>query len=71
MAYSPCAISLVLEGAIENFDSIIMMSPDYYHEQGIDLRTESKIVKIDTEENFVLDEGGKRYCPNLYIIRIH
>jgi NADH oxidase (H2O2-forming) len=47
IAYSPCAIPLVLGGCIESFDEIIMHDAKYYHDKNIQLHLSTEVTSVD------------------------
>ena len=53
VAYSQCAIPYVIGGEIESFDEIVMHTPEYYGEHGIDIITESEAFEVDSSGKFV------------------
>lgn len=48
IAYSPCAIPLVLGGCIESFDDIIMHDADYYHDRDIQVHLSTTVTGVDS-----------------------
>jgi NADH oxidase (H2O2-forming) len=58
VAYSQCAIPYVIGGEIESFDEIVMHTPEYYGEHGINIITDSEVYEIVSSAKFV------RYRPN-------
>lgn len=59
IAYSPCGIPYVFGREIEKFDGLFLQSKDFYHEMGIDLRTETVVEHIDIERRVVHTTGGE------------
>ncbi len=53
VAYSPCAIPYVIGGEIASFDEIVMHTPEYYNEHGINIITESEAIEVLSSENIV------------------
>ncbi|MDY6958007.1 MAG: FAD-dependent oxidoreductase, partial [Halobacteriota archaeon] len=76
-SYSPCAIPFVLEGVIKSFDDMVMHTPEYYKkERNIDVRLNTKVTSIDTDnkkvfigseeieyEDLVIATGGVCFTP--------
>ncbi len=58
VAYSQCAIPYVIGGDIESFDEIVMHTPDYYGEHGINIITGSEVYEVVSSAKFL------RYRPN-------
>ena len=48
IAYSPCAIPLVLGGCIESFDDIIMHDVAYYSKKNIQVHLSTRVVDVDS-----------------------
>ena len=48
IAYSPCAIPLVLGGCIESFDDIIMHDADYYRDRDIQVHLSTTVTGVDS-----------------------
>jgi len=78
IAYSPCAVIYVIEGKIQDFDSIIMHDPRFYEERrNILVHTKTKVIGVDTDRKsvkladgatrtydaMVLATGGKMWVP--------
>ena len=64
IAYSPCAIPYVIEGAIKSFDDIIMHTPeDYKRERNIDILTETTVIDVDSKNNKIkcIDKDGNEF----------
>lgn len=57
VAYSQCAIPYVIGGEIESFNEIIMHTPEFYRNLGINIITQSEVCEIVSSENIV------RYSP--------
>jgi len=57
VAYSQCAIPYVIGGEIGSFEEIVMHTPEYYGDRGINIITDSEVVQILSKENLV------RYQP--------
>ena len=53
VAYSQCAIPYVIGGEIESFDEIVMHTPEYYGEQGINIITDSEVFEVVSSGKFV------------------
>ncbi|MGB9201940.1 FAD-dependent oxidoreductase [Methanobacterium sp.] len=53
VAYSQCAIPYVIGGEIESFDEIVMHTPEYYGEHGINIITDSEVFEVVSSEKFV------------------
>jgi NADH oxidase (H2O2-forming) len=53
VAYSQCAIPYVIGGEIGSFDEIVMHTPKYYRDRGINIITESEVFEIVSSENLV------------------
>ena len=61
IAYSPCAIPLVLGGKIASFDEIIMHDVNYYSEKNIEIHLSTKVCNIDsTRKNITYEKNSKR-----------
>jgi NADH oxidase (H2O2-forming) len=59
VAYSPCAIPFVIEGWIEDFDSLVMHDPQYYQRnRNIEVRTKVKVTSVDMEKKTVTTSEG-------------
>jgi NADH oxidase (H2O2-forming) len=56
IAYSPCAIPLVLGGCIESFDDIIMHDADYYLDKNIQIHLSTTVTSIDSANKSVTFE---------------
>jgi NADH oxidase (H2O2-forming) len=79
VAYSQCAIPYVIGGEIESFDEIVMHTPEYYGEHGINILTDSEVFEVVPSEKFVRyrsknpqninekDHNGVIYYDNLVI----
>lgn len=78
IAYSPCAVIYAIEGAIKDFDSIIMHTPEFYREKrNISVHTSTKVASVDVDaktvtlangnvmpyDSLVLATGGKMFVP--------
>ena len=48
IAYSPCAIPLVLGGCIESFDDIIMHDANYYREKNIQVHLNTAVTHVNS-----------------------
>jgi NADH oxidase (H2O2-forming) len=59
VAYSQCAIPYVIGGEIGSFEEIVMHTPEYYGDKGINIITDSEVVEIIVKENLV------RYQPKI------
>lgn len=60
IAYSPCAIPLVLGGCIESFDEIIMHEADYYRDKNIQLHLSTNVTSVDsTNKSITFEKDGK------------
>lgn len=59
IAYSPCGIPYVFGREIEKFDGLFLQSKEFYHDMGIDLRTEMVVEGIDINERVVYAGGEK------------
>ncbi len=53
VAYSQCAIPYVIGGEIESFDEIVMHTPEYYWEHGINILTDSEVFEVVSSAKFV------------------
>ena len=56
IAYSPCAIPLVLGGCIESFEDIIMHDSNYYLNQGIQIHLSSTVTHVDSDNKKITFE---------------
>jgi NADH oxidase (H2O2-forming) len=54
VAYSQCAIPYVIGGEIDSFEEIVMHTPEYYGDRGINIITNSEVVEIIAKENLVI-----------------
>ena len=66
IAYSPCAIPLVLGGCIKSFDDIIMHEESYYLEKNIEIHLSTTVTGVDaTKRQYLIekdsDTGTIRY----------
>lgn len=62
IAYSPCAIPLVLGGCIESFDDIIMHDADHYLDNDIQIHLSTTVTDVDSskkEITFEKDSNSK------------
>ncbi|MDY6966819.1 MAG: FAD-dependent oxidoreductase, partial [Halobacteriota archaeon] len=67
-SYSPCAIPFVLEGVIKSFDDMVMHTPEYYKEErNIDVRLNTKVTSIDTDNKKVLISSEEIQYEDLVI----
>jgi NADH oxidase (H2O2-forming) len=53
VAYSQCAIPYVIGGEIGSFDEIVMHTPEYYGDLGINIITESEVLDVISSEKLV------------------
>jgi len=53
IAYSPCAIPLVLGGCIESFDDIIMHDADYYRKKNIQIHLSTNVTSVDSANKLI------------------
>ncbi len=56
IAYSPCAIPLVLGGCIESFDDIIMHDASYYLDQNIQIHLSTTVTGVDSSNKTITFE---------------
>ena len=56
VAYSPCAIPLVLGGCIESFDDIIMHDVAYYSKKNIQVHLSTSVVDVDSSNKKITFE---------------
>ncbi len=56
IAYSPCAIPLVLGGCIESFDDIIMHDVAYYSKKNIQVHLSTSVVDVDSSNKKITFE---------------
>ena len=56
IAYSPCAIPLVLGGCIESFDDIIMHDADYYRDRDIQVHLSTTVTGVDSSNKEITFE---------------
>ncbi|MEM0096263.1 MAG: FAD-dependent oxidoreductase [Candidatus Bathyarchaeia archaeon] len=58
--YSRCGLPFVLGGHIPSFTNLIVFSPSYFQMMKLNLKTETKVTKIDTSKKAVLtvDKAG-------------
>ena len=60
IAYSPCAIPLVLGGCIESFEDIVMHKADYYLDRDIHLHLSTIVTGVDsTNKEITFEKDGK------------
>ncbi|MCS7096514.1 MAG: FAD-dependent oxidoreductase [Candidatus Bathyarchaeota archaeon] len=59
--YSRCGLPFVIEGKIPSFQDLIVFPPSFYQMMKLNLRTETKVTKIDTGKKVVeaADKTGK------------
>lgn len=59
--YSRCGLPFVLEGKIPSFQDLIVFPPSFYQMMKLNLKTETKVTKIDTGKRVVeaVDKMGK------------
>ncbi|MEM2093109.1 MAG: FAD-dependent oxidoreductase [Candidatus Bathyarchaeia archaeon] len=59
--YSRCGLPFVLEGKIPSFQDLIVFPPSFYQMMKLNLKTETKVTKIDTGRRVVeaVDKMGK------------
>jgi len=59
--YSRCGLPFVIEGKIPSFKDLIVFTPDYFRMMRLNLKTETKVTKIDTGKKVVetVDKTGK------------
>lgn len=59
--YSRCGLPFVLEGKIPSFQDLIVFPPSFYQMMKLNLKTETKVTKIDTGKKVVeaVDKTGK------------
>jgi NADH oxidase (H2O2-forming) len=59
--YSRCGLPFVIGGHIPNFNNLIVFPPSYFQMMKLNLKTETKVTKIDTGKKAVLtvDKTGK------------
>ena len=53
IAYSPCAIPLVLGGCIKSFDDIIMHETSYYLEKNIEIHLSTTVTGVDSTKKTI------------------
>ena len=59
IAYSPCAIPLVLGGCIESFNEIVMHEADYYQDKNIQLHLSADVTSVDsTNKQITFEKNG-------------
>ena len=59
IAYSPCAIPLVLGGCIESFDDIIMHDADYYLDKNIQIHLSTNVTSVDSKNKTITFENDE------------
>ncbi|MBS7635870.1 FAD-dependent oxidoreductase [Candidatus Bathyarchaeota archaeon] len=55
--YSRCGLPFVIGGHIPNFSNLIVFPPSYFQMMKLNLKTETKVTKIDTGKKAVLTTG--------------
>ncbi len=85
IAYSPCAVIYAIEGVIEDFDSIIMHTPEYYgKKRNISVHTKTKVASVDVDKKIVnvadgtsmpydalvLATGGRMFVPPIEGVKL-
>jgi NADH oxidase (H2O2-forming) len=60
--YSRCGLPFVIGGQIPSFNNLIVFPPSYFQMMKLNLKTETKVTKIDTGKKVVatVDKAGKR-----------
>ena len=56
IAYSPCAIPLVLGGCIESFEDIIMHDAEHYLNQNIQIHLSTAVTHVDSSNKTITFE---------------
>jgi len=73
IAYSPCAIPLVLGGCIKSFDDIVMHKADYYLDKNIQLHLSTEVTGIDSTNKqitFKKDENSKTITYDKLVLAV-
>ena len=73
IAYSPCAIPLVLGGCIKSFDDIIMHDADYYLNKNIQLHLSTEVTNIDSTNksvSFEKDGSSKTITSDKLVLAV-
>lgn len=60
IAYSPCAIPLVLGGKIDSFDEIIMHDVNYYLEKNIQIHLSTTVCNVDSTKKTISYEKDSK-----------
>lgn len=60
IAYSPCAIPLVLGGCIESFDDIIMHDANHYLKKSIELHLSTTVTSVDSQNKKITFEKDSK-----------
>jgi NADH oxidase (H2O2-forming) len=50
VSYSECGIPFKLAGKVQDFDSLVVRTPDFFDKMGIDILLETEARKIDLSE---------------------
>jgi NADH oxidase (H2O2-forming) len=58
-SYSPCGMPFVLEGEVERMEDIILNTPNFYAQKGINLKMGFEATEIDLENNKVHLNSGE------------
>lgn len=53
IAYSPCAIPLVLGGSVDSFDDIVMHDADYYLDKNIQIHLSTDVTDVDSFKKII------------------
>lgn len=66
-AYSQCGIPFVLGKEIKDFNSLIVRSPEFFKEMGIDIRLNTQVDSINLEDKTVVADGQMLHFDKLVI----
>lgn len=58
IAYSPCGIPYAHGREVPSFESLILQGKEFYEEQGLDVRYQTRVTRLDLERRCVEPEGG-------------
>ncbi len=59
VAYSQCGMPFVLDKKIEDFDRLVLYTPEVFKDLGLDVRTRTAVESIDLDARTVTVEGGE------------
>ncbi len=59
IAYSPCGIPYAHGREVPSFESLILQGKEFYEEAGLNVRYETRVIKLDLQRRCVTIEGGE------------